>query len=81
MTVRPYFVSSSMTRNMSGLGYYSPETVGKEVVDALGNTDICYGGIQHRIQGAICSQVNEKIWTFMTNIAIKDFTTKYDKKK
>jgi len=66
---------------MCGLGYYSPETVGIEVVEALGITDICYGGIQYRIQAAICSQVNEKIWTFMMNIAIKDFTTKYDKKK
>ena len=63
-----------MTRNLSGFGYYSPQTLAKEAVDALGNTDICYGGLLHRIQGALCSQMHEKLWTFMSNIAVKDFT-------
>jgi len=70
-----------MTRNMGGLGYYSPDIVGEEVVNALGNTEICYGGIQHRIQGTVCSQMNEKLWTLMANRATKDFAEKYDKKK
>lgn len=29
LTVRPYFITSPMTKNLSGFDFYTPETLGK----------------------------------------------------
>jgi len=81
LTVRPYFVTTPMTKNLKGATSVTPESLGKETLNALANTDICYGTISHRIQGAIMSQMSEKIVTKMTNSALQKFVKLYNNKK
>lgn len=79
LTVRPYYVTSAMTRNTTSPTHSTTEQTGTEVVNSLGNTDICYGPFSHRFQGALMCDVEPWIVTKVVNSEFDKFLQSYHK--
>lgn len=58
LTVRPFYVSTPMTRNTVSATHALASQTAKEAVDSLGRVDICYGPFTHRLNAALINLVH-----------------------
>ncbi len=80
LTVRPFYVSTPMTKNTTSATHATASQTAKEVVDSLGQVDICYGPFTHRINAAMINLVHEKIVSLSASKSLADFKESYNKK-
>ena len=59
LSVRPYLVSTPLTRNITGALYITKNECARGSLQALGNTDITYGDWRHSLQGEIGMSFSE----------------------
>ena len=79
LTVRPFYVSTPMTKNITSLTFCSASDTAVEVVNALGNAGICYGPLLHRFNGALVDLANQALTTWTSSRSIGDFKKEYNK--
>lgn len=65
LSVRPYLVTSSMTRNQSTILHVSVNQCAKGALKDLGKYSVSYGHFYHRIQGVLIEEFNGKIMNFI----------------
>ena len=73
LTVRPFYVTTPMTKKTTSFMHSTAEQTAKEAINSLGNTDICYGPLMHRIQGALVKFASPKIVSKITSMEIESF--------
>ena len=68
LCVRPGRVTTAMVKNTTSFSHSTAEQTAKEIVNSLGNVDICYGPLIHRLQGAGINSVDPKIVTHVATV-------------
>jgi short-subunit dehydrogenase len=79
LTVRPFFVTSHMTKNTTSLTHATTEQTATETINCLGNTDICYGPFSHRIQAAFINLTSPKLVSVAVTKMVADFRKELSK--
>lgn len=80
LTVRPFYVTTALTRNTESATHATANQTGKEAVDSLGQVDVCYGPFTHRLNAAMINLVPEKLSSFSASQSLKTFKKSYYKK-
>ena len=68
-----------MTRNTTSPTHVTPNQTAIETINCLGNIDICYGPLIHRITGALIDLVDPRITTFVSTRELQKFKKNYHK--
>jgi 17beta-estradiol 17-dehydrogenase / very-long-chain 3-oxoacyl-CoA reductase len=79
LTVRPFMVTTPMTRNTDSIMHTPSSKCAKDIVNSLGNRDTCYGSLNHTLQGEVTFELHSSALTAAFSKTMKDFRPIFDK--
>jgi len=77
LSVRPYLVTSAMTRGQTSILHVTPNQCVKGALNDLGRYKVSFGHFWHRVQGVFVEELNGKIVNFITSKINKSLALKY----